>query len=497
MSLSRSRWNQEGDQQNTQQAQPKNPNNALPAPPSKYIPPHSRSKPGTQANQKSRSAGSNIIIANGDRIASKKFSKPDPNFNHHHDPQLLGLVNSFNQSTLAPSHLDPMSLVPSPSRGIYSSPRQEVQTRNDNQTLMMKAIQDNQHHDQDLTNRDFQLKFFEWIFKKIKEYKQSYPNRMDLFLYLSSKDSQENGDFKLQIDRISSLVREIRKLREGIFASGRKDSFAIVARTHAGLLMSLESLDFAQLNTMLNHLIMELYRKVSVPEHSIHSESPPCMKNVPEKELESLINHQRRTREEVINRRIMFARVFLLLPIVTRLDLSQFIEHFIQIGDILSDESLDQALDPTSPPTQRDQGTFGISTSCQPKLLELGRFFKFILRKNYVQLNRKFIKPKLQKIGQAHARNDPIIQWDDLLFLVFLNLIRTHFIWKVVQKSYYHLSLEDDRFICNLLSLEFLNIHQFRRLSSDFSASHVNQLVNSWLISQNIKRNSKGIIQLK
>jgi len=359
----------------------------------------------------------------------------------------------------------------------------------------MKASHDNPHHGQDLTNRDFQLKFFEWIFKKIKEYKQSYPNRMDLFLYLSSKDSQENYDFKLQVDRISSLVREIRKLREGIFASGREDSFAIVVYELSAEL-ALESLDFAQLNTLLNHLIMGLYRKVSVSEHLIHSESPPCTKNESEKELANLINYQRRTREEVINRRMMFARVFLLLPIATRLDLSQFIEHFVQIGDILSDESLDQALDPTSPPTQRDQGTFGISTSCQPKLLELGRFFKLILRKNYVQLNRKFIKPKLQKIGQAHARNDPI-QWDDLLFLVFLNLIRAHFIWKVVQKSYYHLSLEDDRFICNLLSLEFLNIHQFRRVSSDFSASHVNHLVNSWLISQNIQRNSKGIIQLK
>lgn len=141
-----------------------------------------------------------------------------------------------------------MSLVPSPSRGIYSSPRQEVQTRNDNQTLMMKAIQDNQHHDQDLTNRDFQLKFFEWIFKKIKEYKQSYPNRMDLFLYLSSKDSQENGDFKLQIDRISSLVREIRKLREGIFASGRKDSFAIVGENPKPLFcyLSIEFFFFSQ-----------------------------------------------------------------------------------------------------------------------------------------------------------------------------------------------------------------------------------------------------------
>ncbi|WAQ90548.1 hypothetical protein PtA15_12A538 [Puccinia triticina] len=397
-----------------------------------------------------------------------------------------------------------MSLVPSPSRGIYTSPQNE-QDKSRNQTH--KSTQENQdrhshRQEQDLTNHDFQLEFFKWIFKRIQEYKKSYPNRIDLFLYLSLKDPQGNlnqpstdNRFKAQIDRISSLVREIRKLREGIFASGRRDSFAIVVYELSAEL-ALESLDFAQLNTLLNHLIMDLYRNVPISEHRVRAESITIANEVEEHDVGKIINRQRRTKEEVLDRRLMFARVLLLLPIATRLDLSRFIEQFGQISRILSDENLPQ--DSTNHSASSNATVLGISTAHQPKLLELGKFFKFVLRKNYIQLNRKFIKPNLQKILKAHPQEeDSVTQWDDLLFLVFLNSIRLNLIWKVIQKSYYHLSLEDDLFIFNLLSLEFRNFDQLRCTSQDRSASNVNQLVDSWLLKLNIQRNSKGIVQLK
>jgi hypothetical protein len=202
----------------------------------------------------------------------------------------------------------------------------------------------------------------------------------------------------------------------------------------------------------------------------------------------------------------MFARVFLLLPIVTRLDLSRFIENLAQLGDILSDPSLPNP-EPSNQPSTHNQVVLDISSTSHhhhhhhhhhPKLLELTRFFKLVLRKNYVQLNRQFIQPKLQKIVHSHLGNDPVItQWDDLLFLVFLNLMRPNLIWNVIQKSYYHLSPEDDAFIFNSLSLQFRSLDLFRRGSNNLQDSTVHQAVNSWLHSLNIKRNAKGIIQLK
>jgi hypothetical protein len=213
MSLTNSRWNQaEQEPKNNQETNPKH---------SKYIPPHSKPK---TTNKNIQNNNNNIIITNGDRMVSKKFG----NHQQQHDAKLTGFMNSFNLSN---PRLDPMSLVPSPSRGIYSS---------ENQT---KKSSTPEHDNQDLTNYDFQVEFFKWILKRIQEYKKVYRNRADLFLYLSLKDSHsdheklknqaedDEGHYKTQIDRISSLVREIRKLREGIFASGRRDSFAIVGRS--------------------------------------------------------------------------------------------------------------------------------------------------------------------------------------------------------------------------------------------------------------------------
>ncbi|POV98627.1 hypothetical protein PSTT_14314, partial [Puccinia striiformis] len=374
-------------------------------------------------NESSRKASSNnnILIANSDRTLSKKFTSPCHNVTQG-DSKLLGLVNSFKASP-SKAHLDPMSLVPSPSRGIYTSPKKEE--NHHHQPRIHNNDHDQYHQEHDLTNLNFQLEFFNWLFKRIQDYKNTYPNRMSLFIYSSlsehatqkTNQSSTDEDFKVQIDRISSLVREIRKLREGIHASGRKDSFAIVVYELSAEI-ALESLDFAQLNTLLNHLLMDLYRN--------------------------------KNQSEILNRRIMFARVSLLLPI----------------------------------------------------------FFKFVLRKNYVQLNRKFIKPKLEQIlkaqhdSQRHEKQPNLtIEWDNLLFLLFLNLMRSNLIWKVIQKSYYHLSSKDDPFISNLLSLEFRNHERFNLQNcKNDRLAYINdptQNVNSWLHKVNLQRNSRGIIQLK
>ncbi|KAA1092487.1 hypothetical protein PGT21_004614 [Puccinia graminis f. sp. tritici] len=489
MSLTNSRWNQPEQEQ-----EPKN-NPRNNSKHSKYIPPHSKPKT-TNKNIQNNNNNNSIIITNGDRMVSKKFGNQHQ---QQQDGKLTGFMNSFNLSN---PRLDPMSLVPSPSRGIYSS---------ENQT---KKSSTPEHDNQDLTNYDFQVEFFKWILNRIQEYKKAYRNRSDLFLYLSLKDSHEDpgklknqgeddeGHYKTQIDRISSLVREIRKLREGIFASGRRDSFAIVVYELSAEL-ALESLDFAQLNTLLNHLIMNLYRTLSISDHLI----PASNKQQQEKEdLETLINHHRRTKEEVLNRRLMFARVYLLLPIASRLDISRFIDQFAQITQILSDQTLNN-LDHYAHSTAHKLPFSDISGPLHPKLLELETFFKLVLRKNYFQLNQKFIKPKLKKIITARHHQDEdedesmTTEWDELLFLVFLSSIRINLIWKVIAKSYYHLSLEDDGFIVDLLSLDFQSFYHFRNSSHHPSASSNNlnhhQLVNSWLLKLNIQRNPNGIIQLK
>ncbi|PLW33856.1 hypothetical protein PCANC_15032 [Puccinia coronata f. sp. avenae] len=508
MSLSQSRWKQEHDRQKPKEGTtPNQPTIRTTAASStdKYIPPHLKPKPkkNPAASQSTRNPSGNIFIADGDRTVSKKFTKSGHELNPQEDTKLRGFVNSSKHANLSTSHPDPMSLVPSPSRGIYTSPKKEDQIIGKEDQKLKN--EESFHQEQDLTNLDFQLTFLRWIVKRTEEYKDAYPNRTDLFLYLCLKDAQDNRDLKVQIDRVSSLVREIRKLREGIFASGRRDSFAIVVYELSAEL-ALESLDFAQLNTLLNHLILDLYGKVSISEHLVGSESTSSRHEQEEEHVANLINHHRRTIEEVLNRRLMFARVFLLLPIVTRLDLSRFIENLAQLGDILSDPSLPNP-EPSNQPSTHNQVVLDISSTSHhhhhhhhhhPKLLELTRFFKLVLRKNYVQLNRQFIQPKLQKIVHSHLGNDPVItQWDDLLFLVFLNLMRPNLIWNVIQKSYYHLSPEDDAFIFNSLSLQFRSLDLFRRGSNNLQDSTVHQAVNSWLHSLNIQRNAKGIIQLK
>jgi hypothetical protein len=247
---------------------------------------------------------------------------------------------------------------------------------------------------------------------------------------------------------------------------------------------------------------MNLYRTLSISDHLI----PPSNKQEHgQEDLETFMNHRRRTKEEVLNRRLLFARVYLLLPIASRLDISRFIDQFAQIVQILSDQTLHNP-DHFGHSTARKQPFSDISSPLHPKLLELERFFKLVLRKNYVQLNQKFIKPKLKKIiatrhHQEEEDESMITEWDELLFLVFLSSIRLKLIWKVIAKSYYHLSLEDDRFIVDLLSLDFQSFYHFRNSSHHPSTSSNNlnyhQLVNSWLLKLNIQRNPNGIIQLK
>lgn len=534
---------------------------------SKYLPPHLKPNSNFNSHQNAnRKPSSDITLSPQDRKLSQKFSRPSSIVDRHpgpqapsinqNDPKLRGLLNSFDRLTEFGSHPDPMSLTPSISRGINPSPRAGESTQQDSVTpgrlnaLERRSEQDSDarstSHEQDLRNLKFQVDFFKWILKKIESYRKSYPDSTGLFLRLTAiksntgstnshllQDSDSNEtQLKIQLDRISSLVRELRKLREGIFASGRMDSFAIVVyETSAEL--ALESADFAQLNMILNHLIFGLYQHQRIDEHLLLEsdstntsdrqgrfgqsplQSPICKESVdPAEYFGKIMDRYRSSLDEIFLRRLMFAQVLLLLPIVDRWDLARFIDQFSQINRIFEQQRLSSSDHLNhQPPRAFDRTILGIATS-HPKLFELGYFFKLLIRKNYAQLNRKFIKPlmlegsqlcNLTKANghQTQSATHAMIHWDQWLRVKFLDLFRRNLVWNIFKKAYYSMSLKDDLFMFNSLCLEFsfnhLNPTPDTHEGDDKTNDHplVHQSVNDWLNFVDIQRSPDGSIKLK
>lgn len=84
-----------------------------------------------------------------------------------------------------------------------------------------------------LTEDGFQLKYFDWVQTRISSHYQAFPNRLDVNLHRAQFPIPSSGPgtssplIDPQLQSLGTLIREMRKLREGIVASHRSDCFAI------------------------------------------------------------------------------------------------------------------------------------------------------------------------------------------------------------------------------------------------------------------------------
>ncbi|KAH9819913.1 hypothetical protein DFH28DRAFT_885581 [Melampsora americana] len=378
--------------------------------------------------------GSSIQISSNDRKPSKKFTNPN-----QINQTTTTLLNSFqDQLQLDQQHAhphlnpNPMSLVPSPSRGLAHEPKH-----------LQKL---------DLKNHDFQLRYFEeWIKPKISKHRESFPNPLAINLERAHyvPISPTDDLITQQLTSLGTLLREIRKLREGILASHRIDQFAIQIYELSAEL-ALESCDLPQLNSLLPHLIFTLYQ--SLPLSSQH----PSKSN-PSKAF-----------EDQEDRRSIFISVILLLPISTRLDLCGFLETFQQIP--LSHHSI---LNPSDYP-QRLSNTIQI--------------YQSINRKNWVRF-QKISEPLLSRLNEGSLEkkdekpSNRIIPWDWVILLHLKKLIRDQLVWNSIQASFY--SISDVKYLMKTFSLKSIDEVQswlkFKRLDHQFQNGtlHLKRLTNS------------------
>ncbi|KAG0144278.1 hypothetical protein CROQUDRAFT_95288 [Cronartium quercuum f. sp. fusiforme G11] len=203
----------------------------------------------SQSNKKINSTNS-ISIKPTDIVPSRKFTQ----INSSQPPSL------FNQTlNLQKDVIDPMSLVASPSRGL------------DHQ-LGGSSSSTTELNQLDLTNPNFQSSFFIWLKKRIEAHHEIFldplaPNLNRAQNEFVSKSNSTSTSSKTitpeiisqQLQSLGTLIREIRKLREGIISIGRNDLFAIeVYELSAELL--LEACEFEQLDKLLHYLIFNLYQ---------------------------------------------------------------------------------------------------------------------------------------------------------------------------------------------------------------------------------------------
>lgn len=367
-------------------------------------------KKQTQQTSSINSSSSSIQISSNDRKPSKKFSTQSQTTTNHQN-------NNNAQQHLLPN---PMSLVPSPSRGMSHEPEH-----------LQKL---------DLKNHHFQLRFFEeWIQPKISAHRHSFPNPLAINLQRSHfmPTSTPDDSITHQLTSLGTLLREIRKLREGILASHRTDEFAIQIYELSAEL-ALESCDFPQLNSLLPHLIFTLYK--STPLQASSSQ------NVSSSDQEEL--------EDQEERRMNFTCVLLLIPICTRLSLGQFLNTFQQVP--LTHHSISN---PSSHPN-RISNTIQIYTS--------------INRKNWVHFNR-ITTPLLSNL--KNRSKDPTrwnVDWDSVLLLHAQKLVREQIVWNSLRLSHY--SISDLDYLTK--SLFFTSFHD---LEDWLKVNHLHQFQNGKL----------------
>ncbi|EGF99553.1 uncharacterized protein MELLADRAFT_112605 [Melampsora larici-populina 98AG31] len=372
--------------------------------------------------------GSSIQISSHDRKPSKKFTTI--NQNNRTGSSTTTLLNSFQDqlninNANGNHHLrpNPMSLVPSPSRGMSHEPEH-----------LQKL---------DLTNHDFQLRYFaEWIQPKISAHRHSFPNQLAINIQRSRFVPTNTPDNSItdQLTSLGTLLREIRKLREGILASHRTDEFAIQIYELSAEL-ALESCDFQQLNSLLPHLIFKLYK--SVPLSASRSQ------NTSTSDDQDLQDQQ--------DRRLVFTCVLLLIPICTRLSLGQFLHTFQEIP--LPHHSI---CNPSTHST-RVANTIKIYTSLN--------------RKNWVQFNR-ITTPLLSNLtNRLETHQNSQIDWDSVLLLHAQKLVREQIVWNSLRLSHY--SISDLNYL--LKSLSFDTSHQ----------------LEDWLKLNNVYRFQNGKINFK
>ncbi|MBW0541876.1 hypothetical protein O181_081591 [Austropuccinia psidii MF-1] len=351
----------------------------------KYRPPHSTGKCHPSI-KKSSSSSQNIVIGAGDRSLSKKFTTQATKSQNMAisnvrtpDVHVEKLINSFNDSLDLNSVADPMSLVASPSRGFDA-----------------ELMKNSSLSAQDLTNHEFQIKFFDWFIKKLIIYRQAYPDRLILCipcLLTTEKNSHETDLSQKQKNALSSLSREIKKLREGIVASGRKDWFAILVYEIAAEL-ALEASDFAQLNSLLPHLVFGFYDQITISEHL---NSLVLNEGQVLTEAEKLITGLQSTEDALRSRRVIFASVLLLLPLATRVALHEFLDQFKLVSQVFEDTS------------QAKSTTHSLRNFTNEKhFSSIVKIFKLICRNNWVRLRQT----AMPIITQAVKSSQAIIQWD-------------------------------------------------------------------------------------
>lgn len=225
--------------------------------------------------------------------------------------------------------------------------------------------------------------------------------------------------------------------------------------------LALESCDFAQLNTLLPHLIFDLYPSIPI-EHQLTYSASLSQRQPQARDL---------TAQDIQDRRLMFASVLLLIPICTRLCFSDFLTNFIKINDQLLSSS-----------TASELPHFSIvnPSAGSSRLRTLLYIFNSIRRGNWVQFKRT-VTPLLAKLSLFSSTPPPdrsdFIDWDAVVLLHVFKPFRDQSIWNCLKKSYN--SLSDDDYLARCLCLE--------------QTTHLDK----WLQDAGIARSPDGTVPLR
>lgn len=331
-------------------------------------------------------------------------------------------------------------MVASPSRGIV-------------ETLISKS----QLVSQDLTDLKFQTQFFIWLSQKIQRHRTVFRNPVAVNLSRLSRlpinVPARNPSHMPQHDSGNDLLRESRKLREGIVASRRRDWFSIlVYETSADL--ALESCDFSQLNSLLPHLVGDLYQNVSVTEQSDQQQRKDSF-NDPIKFL--LVDSS----DLMAQRRLCFTRIMILLSLFPKFSMHEFLVRFQSFGD--------------------DH----VSSAPENRFDDLFRIFKAIRRGNWIQ----FYKTTAPIIKFA-LNNDPSnhqTHWDGILLAHIFCRFQTQVVWSTIRKSYY--SLNNDEYLWRCLGLGIVD--------NKLTVKEKKAELDDWFGRQGMQRTPTGAVILK